>query len=63
MSAVLVAHIRPEATGEESYTVPEDWPQTGEIECQNLAVRYASDLPLVLQGVSFIAKVSEQYRS
>jgi hypothetical protein len=58
MSAMLVAHIRPEATGEEGYTVPQDWPQKGEIVCQKLAVRYASDLPLVLQGVSFTAKVS-----
>jgi ABC-type multidrug transport system fused ATPase/permease subunit len=62
MNAVLVAHIRPEATGEEGYTVPEDWPQTGEIVCQDLAVRYDSDLPLVLQGVSFTAQVSREYR-
>lgn len=26
--------------------------------CEKLAVRYASDLPLVLRGVSFAAKVS-----
>ncbi|KAG7528989.1 hypothetical protein FFLO_05847 [Filobasidium floriforme] len=55
-----VAQIRPEATGEEGYTVPEDWPQTGEIVCQDLAARYGSDLPLVLQGVSFTAKPGER---
>lgn len=58
MSAIIVAQIRPEATGEEGHTVPEAWPRTGEIVCQDLTACYASDLPLVLQGVSFTAKVS-----
>lgn len=53
-----VTNIPPEAQGEEDFSVPEDWPHAGEIVCEQLAVRYASDLPLVLQGVSFAAKVS-----
>lgn len=32
--------------------LPNDWPRSGGLVIQDLAVRYASDLPKVLEGVS-----------
>ncbi|ANB15699.1 bile acid-transporting ATPase YBT1 [Sugiyamaella lignohabitans] len=32
---------------------PSDWPSRGEIEIENLSLRYAADLPLVIKNVTF----------
>ncbi len=39
---------------------PEDWPSKGEICLEDVSFRYASDLPLVLNNLSFSVRPSEK---
>ncbi|ODO08343.1 ATP-dependent bile acid transporter [Cryptococcus wingfieldii CBS 7118] len=43
----------PDHETEEGAMPPKEWPTSGKIEVQDLSVRYASDLPTVLNNVSF----------
>jgi ABC-type multidrug transport system fused ATPase/permease subunit len=54
----VVAELTPEDEGQEDLQVPADWPRTGTVSVQNLAVRYDPDLPFVLNDVSFSLQVS-----
>jgi len=38
----------------------QDWPYKGEIEFQNLSLRYRPDLPLVLKDISCHIKAKEK---
>lgn len=55
------AHLPPEAALETNIddNLP-DWPKTGDIRVENLAVRYRSSLPLSLKDVSFHIKSGMQ---
>ncbi|WVQ77878.1 hypothetical protein IAR50_007581 [Cryptococcus sp. DSM 104548] len=56
VSAERVNHYinMPEHESEEGIVPPKEWPTRGQIEVQDLSVRYAPDLPKVLNKVSFV---------
>lgn len=39
---------------------PASWPESGEISVEDLALRYAPNLPLVIKGISFHVKAGEK---
>jgi ABC-type multidrug transport system fused ATPase/permease subunit len=49
----VVEYTRLKPEDQSGSAVSSDWPREGRLEVQNLAVRYAPDLPLVLNGLSF----------
>ncbi len=57
------SHLEPEATLKTlspSNKPPETWPDKGKLDMDNVVLRYAPHLPLVLKNISFSIKSSEK---
>lgn len=45
---------------DEKLTLPDDWPQNGEISVEKASLKYFDDSPVVLKGVSFTINAKEK---
>lgn len=48
------AELEPEAGQSDAAAVPADWPQAGKIEFRQACLRYAPELPVIVQDATFI---------
>jgi len=48
------AELEPEEVESDPVGVPADWPQVGKIEFRQACLRYAPDLPVIVQDATFI---------
>lgn len=55
-----IKNIPQEADIEIKGTTPESWPGKGEIEFENVELRYREELPLVLRGVNLMVRSGEK---
>lgn len=62
MSSVerIVEYTNLSVESDDGAEVPDNWPDNGSIEVQNLVLRYAPDLPPVLKGMNFSAAPGER---
>ena len=56
----IIEYTELEPEPQSGLAIPAAWPTKGEIEIDNLTVRYAADLPPVLRNLSFFIKANER---
>lgn len=52
--------VKEESAAKTDSDPPASWPENGEIDVKDLALRYAPNLPLVIKGISFHVKSGEK---